>query len=160
MKKMLLEISTIDKQSEIAARRIGKVLALDVVDGGPSAMSDVSALLHTIKELQRENLCLKFAASNDTDLDELYSTEQSNIRNLLVSGSPYRNLCSRFDFNYFSEYHDPDYIVKICTFLIDACQNSNVEPSNIWLYLVASNGIITKEINDYFGHVEVDKGLV
>jgi len=160
MRQVLLEVRHTDKEAELAARRI--ITALDITDPeAQTALDDITSLIIQIRDLQRRNLCLEFLNSDpEFDVDQQLKRDRLNISSLANHSRAYLNLCARYDYNFFIEYFHPDYIVSLCTLLLDTCDERHFTVFPLWTALRSTNGFITKDIADKFGHVEVDEGLV
>lgn len=148
--------AAIDSEASRAVRRLEIALSSSKLSENPeenvTQLNDLNWLKERLLDLTRENLVLRYKVENpDFSLRDSLEDFPKNIRDSIASGEVnITDLKSVYNLRFFEIIFSPDYIKEVCNCLINTFEEQKLKPSNLWLALVSSKGIITQEILDTF----------
>jgi hypothetical protein len=164
MRRILLETSHIDRESNKVARRIATALGIESdipFDVKTCALSDLGRLRIIIRDLQKENIILRFLVDNpDFDVQETLDEDRKYLVRYFQNKHSVETLNNRYDYDYFIDHYHPEYIMQLCKILVYECKAHNLDLNEIWTYLISNCGFIDAQFSRAFGPKESDEGTI
>lgn len=162
MKNRFVTVNEVDGALEKLSKRITTAISVDIIDSSEKqeALSEITSLKCQIRDLQRQNLCLEFLVEHPNfNLDKQLTIETSYIEKYFLENRSADALINRYGYNYMLDNYHPDFILKLCQILVETFLDRRYEIFTLWMSLISTCGIITKNITNNYGPVETDNGI-